>query len=77
MGREELERAVEVRFRLRPSKTLEDADKSAMKSNHYPGPDALPSKHVTPEAMHPREERVAADLVQGLGGGDPCRTCWR
>ena len=62
---------VEVRFRLKPSKTLDDADKKAMKSNHYPGPDALPSKYVTATAMHAREQRVAADLVQGFAGEIP------
>jgi hypothetical protein len=60
--------ACEVRFRLKPSKTIDDADKSAMKSNHYPGPDALPSKYVTTAAMRAREQKVAADVVQGFAG---------
>jgi hypothetical protein len=54
----------EVRFRSRPSRSLEDADKQVMKSNHYPGPDALPSKYVTMAAMRQREQRVTADVVQ-------------
>ncbi|HEY1696193.1 MAG TPA: hypothetical protein VGG39_28700 [Polyangiaceae bacterium] len=60
--------ACEVRFRLKPSKTIDDADKSAMKSNHFPGPDGLPSKYVTAAAMRTREQHVAADVVQGFAG---------
>ncbi|HEY3818244.1 MAG TPA: hypothetical protein VGL81_13785 [Polyangiaceae bacterium] len=60
--------ACEVRFRLKPSKSLDDADKKAMKSMHYPGPDALPSKYATTAAMRSREERVAADIVKGFAG---------
>jgi hypothetical protein len=63
--------ACEVRFRLKPSKTLEDADKRAIKSGHYPGPDALPSRYVTTSAMRARELRVANDLVQGFAGDVP------
>jgi hypothetical protein len=63
--------ACDVRFRQRPSKSLEDADKQAMKSNHYPGPDALPSRHVTTQALRAREQRVAQDLVQGLAAEIP------
>ena len=55
-----------LRFRLSPSKTLEDADRSVKRSGHYPAPDALPSKYFTTEAMRPREQRVAEALVQGL-----------
>jgi hypothetical protein len=62
---------VDVRFRLKPSKTLADADKQVTKSNHFPGPDALPSKYVTDAAMHKREQRVAGDLVKGLGAELP------
>jgi hypothetical protein len=58
--------ACEVRFRMKPSKSLDDADKKAMKSMHYPGPDALPSKYVTTAAMRQREQRVAADVVKGF-----------
>ena len=61
----------EVRFRTRPSRSLEDADKQIMKSNHYPGPDALPSKYVTMAAMRQREQRVAADMVQSFAGEIP------
>jgi hypothetical protein len=60
--------ACEVRFRQRPSKSLDDADKKAMKNNHYPGPDGLPSKYVTTAAMRTREQRVASDVVQGFAG---------
>ncbi|HEY8038324.1 MAG TPA: hypothetical protein VIF15_00950 [Polyangiaceae bacterium] len=58
--------ACEIRFRQRPSKTLDDADKAAMKNNHYPGPDALPSHYVTTAAMRAREQRVADDLAKGF-----------
>ena len=63
--------ACDVRFRLKPSKSLDDADKKAMKSMHYPGPDALPSKYVTTAAMRSREQRVAADVVKGFADEIP------
>jgi hypothetical protein len=63
--------ACEIRFRLRPWKTLEDADTKMKKSNHWPGPDALPSKYMTVAAMRAREQRVAKDLVQGLAAEIP------
>jgi hypothetical protein len=63
--------ACDVRFRLKPSKSLDDADKKAMKSMHYPGPDALPSKYVTTAAMRAREQRVAADVVKGFADEIP------
>jgi hypothetical protein len=63
--------ACDVRFRLKPSKTLEDADKQTMKSTRYPGPDALPSKYVTTAAMHARERRVAEDLAKGFAAEIP------
>jgi hypothetical protein len=58
--------ACEVRFRSRPSRSLDDADKQVMKSSHYPGPDALPSKYVTMAAMRQREQRVAGDVAQAF-----------
>jgi len=61
----------EVRFRLKAPKTLDDADKNVMKNNHYPGPDALPSRYVTVDALRKREQRVAADLVKGLAAELP------
>lgn len=63
--------AAEVRFRLRPSKSLEDADKQILKNPRYPGPDGLPSKYVTDAAMHKREQRVAEDLVKGMAAELP------
>jgi hypothetical protein len=63
--------ACEVRFRQRPSKSLEDADKQAMKSNHFPALDALPSRHLTVAALRAREQRVAQDVVQGLAAEIP------
>jgi hypothetical protein len=63
--------ACEIRFRLRPWKTLEDADNKVKKSNHWPGPDALPSKYMTAAAMRTREQRVTKDLVQGLAAEIP------
>ena len=63
--------ACDVRFRLTPSKSLDAADKKAMKSMHYPGPDALPSKYVPTAAMRAREQRVAADVVKGFADEIP------
>lgn len=63
--------ACEVRFRLEPSKTLDDADKKVQKDTHYPGPEALPSRHVTPDALAQREQRVANDIVQGFASEFP------
>jgi len=61
----------EMRFRLKPSKSLEDADKSVVKSGHYPGPDALPSKYITPAALGAREERVEQSLGQAFAAAFP------
>jgi hypothetical protein len=61
----------EVHFRAQPSKTMDDADKSAMKSGHYPGVDALPSRYVTPDQLHPREARVSKDLAEALAAAFP------
>ena len=63
--------AAEVRFRERPSKSLDDADKKVMKNGHYAGPDCLPSKYVTTAALRSREQKVAGDLVQGFAGEIP------
>jgi hypothetical protein len=63
--------ASELRFRPKPSKSLDEADKSAIKSGHYPGPDALPSKFVTPAALRPREERVEQSLAQACAAAFP------
>jgi hypothetical protein len=62
---------VEIRFQARPSKSLDDADKSIRKSGHYPATDALPSKYMTTDAMRPREQRVAAALVQAFNEDFP------
>jgi hypothetical protein len=63
--------ACELRFRLRPSKTLEDADQKVMKSGHFPGPDALPSIYLSVDALRSREKRVAQDLVQTFSASFP------
>lgn len=63
--------ACEVHFRLKPSQSMDDADKSAMKSGHYPGVDALPSRYVTADALRPREDRVATALAQALAEAFP------
>ena len=63
--------ACEVRFRLTPSKTLDDADQSIQKNSRYPGPDALPSHYLTPDALATREQKVAQDIVQGFSGEFP------
>jgi hypothetical protein len=61
----------EMRFRLKPSKSIDDADKSAVKSGHFPGPDALPSKYVVPAALRPREEKVEQSLAQAFAAAFP------
>jgi hypothetical protein len=63
--------ACEVRFRLRPSKSMGEADKKAMTSGHFPGPDALPSAYMSVTAMRPRERRVADDVAQRFGESFP------
>jgi hypothetical protein len=63
--------ACEVRFRLRPSKSMDEADKKAMSSGHFPGPDALPSAYLSVTAMRPRERRVAEDVAQRFGASFP------
>lgn len=63
--------AVQVCFRQRPSKTIDDADDKVKKNQRYPGADALPSRYVKVDALRPREQRVAQDLVQGLASEIP------
>jgi hypothetical protein len=63
--------SAEIRFRMKPSKTLDDADKSIKRSGHYPAPDALPSKYVTVDAMRPREQRVGGALAQAVSDAFP------
>src|ERR1019366_4500591 len=63
--------AAQIRFRMKPSKTLDDADKSIKRSGHYPAPDALPSKYLTIDAMRPREQRVATALAQAFSDAFP------
>jgi len=63
--------ACQVRFRLEPSQTVDDADKRVVKNIHYPGPDALPSHYLTADAMRAREQRVAQDVAQGFAADFP------
>jgi hypothetical protein len=63
--------AFDVRFRLKPPKTFDDADKSIIKSGHYPGPDALPSRYVTADTLRGREARVAQSIAQAFDGAFP------
>ncbi len=56
----------EVRFRREPSTSMNDADKSVQKSGHYPGPDALPSHYVTPDALGARETQVAGAITSAV-----------
>jgi hypothetical protein len=74
-------RPAEVRFRPKPSESMDDADKSLMKFRHYPGPDALASRYVTADALRADEQAVEdaivkqfadffpADVVAIQGGG--------
>jgi hypothetical protein len=61
----------EVRFRPRPSKSMDEADKKVMTSGHFPGPDALPSIFVASAAMRPREKRVAEDVAARFAANFP------
>jgi hypothetical protein len=63
--------ACALRFRLAPSKSLDDADRSVKRSGHYPAPDALPSQYFTTDAMRVREKRVADSVVQGFAADFP------
>jgi hypothetical protein len=63
--------ACEVRFRFKPSKTLDDVDKRVTKHAYYPGSDALPSHYLTVDAMRPREQRVAQAVVEGFSAAFP------
>ena len=60
--------ACEVRFRLQPSRTLDDADEKTQKNSHYPGPDALPSHYLTADALAIREQKVQQDIAAGFAG---------
>jgi hypothetical protein len=61
----------DVRFRTRPGKSIEDADKAAYRSGHLPGPDALPSAFFTVEALRTRESRLLQDIVDGFAKSFP------
>jgi hypothetical protein len=63
--------SAELHFRMKPSKTLDDADKSIKRSGHFPALDALPSKYLTVDAMRPREQRVATALAQAFSDAFP------
>jgi hypothetical protein len=63
--------ACEVRFRLTPSKSLDDADAKVQKDHHYPGPDALPSHYLTAAALATREQKVQQDVVAGFASEFP------
>ncbi len=61
----------EVRFRFKAGKTLEEVDKRISKHAYYPGPDALPSRYVTADAMHLREQRIAQAVADGFAAEFP------
>ncbi len=62
---------VQVIFRQRASKTIDDADEKIKKNQRYPGVDALPSRYVKVDALRTREQRVAQDVVQGFASEIP------
>jgi hypothetical protein len=64
-------RPCEVRFRWKPSSSMDAADKAAMGSRAYPGPDALPSRYVTGEALRPHEQRVQDAIAAGFAAAFP------
>jgi len=63
--------ACDVRFRFKPAKALDEVDKRIVKHAFYPGPDALPSHYVTPDALRAREQRVAQALAEGFAASFP------
>ncbi|HXN31970.1 MAG TPA: hypothetical protein VN894_08915 [Polyangiaceae bacterium] len=63
--------AVDVRFRYKPGKTLDEVDKRIAKHAYYSGPDALPSHYFTVDAMRPREQRVTQAVVSGFAAAFP------
>ena len=62
---------VDVRFRPKPSESMEDADKSLVKFRHYPGPEALPSRYVTADMLRPNERGVQDAVVKQFGEAFP------
>lgn len=62
---------VQVLFRQRASKTIDDADEKIKKNQRYPGVDALPSRYVKVDALRTREQHVAQDVVQGFASEIP------
>jgi hypothetical protein len=52
-----------VRFRRKPSKTLEKADGLVTKNNYFNGTQSFPSKYFTAERLAPRESDTAAAIV--------------
>lgn len=62
---------VQVRFRPKPSDSLDDADKSLVKFRHYPGPEALPSRYVTPEVLRLNERAFQDAIAKQFGDAFP------
>lgn len=58
--------AAEIRFRMRPSKTLDDADVVVKKSPYFRGAASLPSRHLDAAHLAPREDRLADALIRGF-----------
>lgn len=58
---------VEVRFRQKPSESMEDADKSLVKFRHYPGPAGMVSRYVTAGALRADERSVQDAIVKQFG----------
>jgi hypothetical protein len=56
----------EIRFRPRPSKTLQEADAKTQKSEHFPGVDALPSVYITATALRAREQRISQQVTDAF-----------
>ncbi|MDP9035050.1 MAG: hypothetical protein M3O50_09605 [Myxococcota bacterium] len=56
----------EVRFRMRPTRSVDEADRKIAKNDRYPGPDALPSHYLTAEAMRPRERRTVETIAEAF-----------
>lgn len=61
----------EIRFRLRPSKTLDAADAQLAKSKHWTGAESKPSPYFAAGKLRPREEAVAKVLVDRFSEAFP------
>jgi hypothetical protein len=61
----------EIRFHLRPSKTLDAADAQLAKSKHWMGAESKPSPYFAADKLRPREDAVAKTLTDRFASAFP------